>query len=76
MNDEEQVQMVRDHSHARILHKLWRALDEENADNIYNTEERLMIKKVVLLLSRKEDELKQKYDHQEWYSLGDYTLFR
>ena len=73
--DEEQVRLVRDHSHARSLYRLWRALDEENDDNIYTDEERLLIRRVVLLLSRKENELKDKHPSDEWCKFGNYQLF-
>ena len=72
---DKRVQMVRDHSHARILYKLWRSLDDERMDNIYTDDENQKIKDVVLLLAEKEDELKDKYDHKEWCALGCYELF-
>ena len=76
LDDEEQVRLVRDHSHARILYRLWRDLDDERSDSIYSEDEKKQIKRVVLLLSRKEEELKDKHNHIEWGKLGNYELFR
>ena len=73
---DKKVQLVRDHSHARILYKLWRDLDRERSDSIYSEDEKKQLKRAVSILSRKEDKLKNKHNHIEWGKLGNYELFR
>lgn len=77
MNDDEQVKMIRCHSHARTLYRLWHDLQQEIHDGIYNTDERRILKQAIAVLQGKEYNLKKPYlKTEEWNKLGDYTLFR
>lgn len=76
LDEEEHIQLVRDHSHASVLYRLWRDLNDERGDSIYTDNESKKIKEVVQLLSDKEEEIKHRYYPDDWFSLGDYTLFR
>ena len=76
MNTHDQkVKLIRDHSHARVLYILSKKLQQEKKDTLLNQQEREKIETVIQILHKKEQKLKNKHNKNEWYALGDYTLF-
>ena len=73
---DKQVLLLRDHSHANIIYRLYRDLSDEKKDKIYTAKERRKIEAVIHLLQEKEQKLKNKHTTEEWYKLGDYTIWR